>query len=60
MALGTEGFKIASKAENERIVADILSDKKNFDATFAITQSTDYPIAWRASWCLHKASTAKL
>lgn len=55
MALGTEDFKIASKAENERIVAEILSDKKNFDAIFAIALSTDYPIAWRASWCLHKA-----
>ena len=55
MALGTEDFKIASKAENERIVAEILSDKKNFETTFTLALSTNYPLAWRASWCLHKA-----
>ena len=55
MALDTEDFKIGSKAKNERIVAEILSDKKNCDATFAIELSTDYPIACRDSWCLHKA-----
>jgi len=55
MYLVSEDFKIASKAENERLVAEILSDKKNFDTTFTIALSTDYPLAWRASWCLHKA-----
>ena len=49
-----EDFKIASKAENERLVAEILSNKKNFDITFSIALSTNYPLAWRASWCLHK------
>lgn len=50
-----EEFKIASKAENDRLVAKILADKKFFYTTFEIALSTDYPIAWRASWCLHKA-----
>jgi len=47
-------FKIASKAENERLVAKILADKDFFYTTFDIALSLDYPVAWRASWCLHK------
>lgn len=47
-------FKIASKAENERLVAKILADKDFFYTTFDIALSLDYPNAWRASWCLHK------
>ena len=54
MDFGKDDFKIASKAENERLVALILSDKQHFLTTFSIALSTDYPIAWRASWCLHK------
>ena len=54
MYLVFEDFKIASKAENERLVAEILSNKKNFETTFSLALSTNYPIAWRASWSLHK------
>ena len=54
MGFGEDDFKIASKAENERLVALILSDKQHFLTTFSIALSTDYPISWRASWCLHK------
>jgi hypothetical protein len=50
-----EEFKIASKAENDRLVAKILADKEFFYTTFDIALSLDYPVAWRASWCLHKA-----
>ena len=49
-----EEFKVASKAENDRLVAKILAEKDFFFSTFNIALSTDYPIAWRASWCLHK------
>jgi len=48
-------FKIANKAQNDRLVAKILADKDFFYATFEIALSLDYPVAWRASWCLHKA-----
>jgi len=54
MEIIKDEFKIASKAENERLVAKILADKEFFYTTFTIALSTDYPIAWRASWCLHK------
>jgi hypothetical protein len=47
-------FKIASKAENDRLVAKILADKEFFFTTFEIALSTEYPVAWRATWCLHK------
>jgi len=47
-------FKIASKAENDRLVARILADKEFFYTTFKIALSTEYPVAWRATWCLHK------
>lgn len=54
MELIKDEFKIASKAENDRLVAKILADKEFFYTTFNIALSSDYPIAWRASWCLHK------
>jgi hypothetical protein len=54
MNLCKDDFKIASKEENERLVAAINASKQNFHTTFSIALSTDYPIAWRASWCLHK------
>tara|TARA_B110000438_G_C15662938_1_gene584777 strand:+ start:108 stop:245 length:138 start_codon:yes stop_codon:yes gene_type:complete len=38
-------FKIASKDENDRLVAKILAKKKFFYTTFEIALSTDYPIA---------------
>lgn len=47
-------FKIASKSENDRLVAKIKADREFFYTTFEIAMSNDYPIAWRASWCLHK------
>ena len=50
-----EEFKIANKAQNDRLVAKILADKEFFYITFDIALSLDYPVAWRASWCLHKA-----
>jgi len=49
-----EEFKIANKAQNNRLVAKILADKEFFYKTFDIALSLDYPVAWRASWCLHK------
>ncbi len=49
MEFGKDDFKIASKAENERLVALILSDKQHFLTTFSIALSTDDQIAWRAS-----------
>jgi hypothetical protein len=50
-----EEFKIANKAQNDHLVAKILTDKDFFHKTFEIALSLDYPVAWRASWCLHKA-----
>ncbi len=47
-------FSTASKANNDRIVAQILDCEKSFHETFTIALSNDYPEAWRASWCLHK------
>ena len=54
MNLCKDHFKIASKEENERLVVAIIASKQNFHTTFSIALSTDYPVAWRASWCLHK------
>lgn len=49
-----EEFKIANKAQNDRLVAKIRADEDLFYKTFDIALSLDYPVAWRASWCLHK------
>jgi len=54
MELTKADFKIASKEKNDFLVEEILASKNNFKTTFAIALSSDYPIAWRASWCLHK------
>lgn len=49
-----EEFKVASKTQNDRLVARILKDKALFFTVFEFALSTEYPEAWRASWCLHK------
>tara|TARA_B110000977_G_C10795639_1_gene384261 strand:+ start:115 stop:630 length:516 start_codon:yes stop_codon:yes gene_type:complete len=54
MFLCNDDFKIASKENNDRLIALINSNKEFFYTTFTIALTTDYPIAWRASWCLHK------
>ena len=54
MQISKADFSIASKANNDRIVAQLLDCEKSFQDTFTIALSTEYPEAWRASWCLHK------
>ena len=54
MELTKADFKIANKEQNDILINEILESKINFKTTFSIALSSDYPIAWRASWCLHK------
>ena len=54
MFFSRDDFKIASKENNNRLIAEINRNTDFFYTTFKIALSNDYPIAWRATWCLHK------